>query len=254
MSHHAARHNQIIAILVVALCASGCKANVAALDDARLVQVGLASPEDTTRYREAQERLARDLFGGASFSDGKGHILESFGPDQYEEYKSYSHAHPEKFTSNLSRPIDWPLVKLSFLSPRDLYVDQSDGSTVEVEFDRCGTAESYPLISGSGHSEVMWRDQFITNRRRQAIDDAIAPEPMQKYEVFFQYVYWDSDQPRQKGQPVTLLPLPDDVCMAVHQYNYLRSPSLGRPLRISKDLINNAVGSLPRTLPVPEHN
>jgi hypothetical protein len=99
----------------------------------------------------------------------------------------------------------------------------------------------------------MWGGQFVNRERAQEIEKMLeSGAPPQIYEVFFLYVYSDRSRAGEKGQPVVLLPLPDDLCVALYQSNYPFPSSMGRPLRISKDAINAAARPVPRQLPVPQ--
>lgn len=99
--------------------------------------------------------------------------------------------------------------------------------------------------------EVMWRGHFVTPERAREIESLIETKVRpQTYEVFFSYVYWERNQGHQSSALVTLQPLPADLCVAMHRWNYPLPSSVGHALRIDKEMVNAAVGPLPRPLPL----
>lgn len=234
----------------VLVCAAGVGcASVAPLDDATLKDVRLASPDDMARYARAEEIRARETFGGAVLLGSDGNRV-TFTAAEYDRFLAYTHDHPtSEPDSGLHQQPAWPMVRLSFNSRRMLF-DPDASSVPMLSFFLCDANERH--LYGF-RADVMWHDRFVTlpkDATEIARTLSIETTP-QEYEVFVRYVYWDSDAPRQKRETVTLLPLPNDLCIAFYQYNSPLPPSVGRPLRISKDLVNSTVGSLPRTLTVP---
>ena len=233
-----------LASVLIAITVVGC-ASVVPLDDAELIEVKLATTDDLTRYAQAREIRSREEFAGASFSDGKGHVLASFSPSEYDRYLAYVREHPDPLrfihAADLE-PKQWPVVRVAFKSSRVLF--DPDASSIRARLLLCGSNDEKGL---GGMRDVIWRDRFITPERARQIEKSLKDEGRpQTYKIFFDYVYWDRGQSRQEGQPVTILPLPDDLCVALHRWNYPLPSSVGRPLRISKDVINAAVGPLPR--------
>ena len=97
--------------------------------------------------------------------------------------------------------------------------------------------------------EIMWHGRVVTLESAREIEKSLENEPRaQEYEIYFGYAYWDRQQARTKGQPITLLPLADDLCVALQRWNYPLPSSVGRPMRVGKELINKTVGPLPRLL------
>jgi hypothetical protein len=237
-----------LATVLIATTVAGC-ASVADLDDAKLIDVRLATTGDLARYEQAREIRSRELFGGASFSDGNGHILASFSSTEFDQYLAYVHEHPlPKAGSEPPPEPKWPMLRLSFQSRR-LLADPDASSMPEVLFYLCGPNDNKGRLRGFGMPEIMWHDRLVTSEGAQQIQKSLKVETRpQTYEIFFDYVYWDRGQSYQAGQPVALLPLPDDLCVALHKWNYPLPSSVGHPLRVSKDLINNAVGPLPRQI------
>jgi hypothetical protein len=239
--------------VLITITVAGC-ATAAPLDDAALIEVKLATADDLTRYAQAREICSRAEFAGASFSDGKGHVLASFSPSEYDLYLAYVREHPDPLPIVHAadvEPKQWPVVRVAFKSSRVLF-DPDASSIPSARFFLCGSNDEKGLL---GMRDVVWRDRFVTPERARQIEKSLKDEARpQTYEIFFDYEYWDRGQPRQQGRSVTLLPLPDDLCVALHQWNYPLPSSVGRPLRISKDVINAAIGPLPRQLSDSEHH
>jgi hypothetical protein len=224
------------------------------LDEASLIEVKPPSTDDVTRYAKAREIRSREEFAGVSFSDGKGY-MSAFSPAEYDQYLAYVREHPEVLAVLHDPKPKWPVVRVAFESSRVLF-DPDASSMPTVSFYLCDSGTKDGRLSGFGTPNVMWHDRFVvSSERAREIDGALRQgDRPQTYEIFFDYVYWDWGQKRQKGQPVTLLPLPGDLCLALHRWNYALPSSVGRPLRISKDVINAAVGPLPRQLPASQDN
>lgn len=237
--------------LILALVVWGC-APVPALDDAELVSVTVASPDDLARYSQAKSIFYRETFGGASFSDGKGQILVSFSAGEYDAYLAYLVEHPDQLPNQVNRA-NWPTLRMAFRSRHVLFdpgATTTSGSFFFCEQDRLGAR-----IYGFGPGDILWRGRFVAARVAEEIEAAARTDTqLQNYEVFFDYVYWDTDQPRRSGEAVMLLPLPADVCFAIERPRYPFPAAFGRPLRITKDMINQAVGTLPRPIELPSGN
>jgi hypothetical protein len=238
----ASRYVVSLSLTAVAACAA-----VPSLDDAKLVEVTRASTDDMARNAKAVEVRSREEFGGASFSDGKGHVVAAFSASEFGAYQAYLRNHPDSVPSfHHELTPSWPVLRMAFQSSRVLF-DPDASSMPTVVFRFCGSDGNLP---GFRMQQVMWRGGFITPERAQEIDNLIKTGAIpQTYEVFFEYAYWDHKQ-SQRGAPVTLLPLPDDLCIAMHRWNYPLPASVGHPLRISKEMVNAAVGPLPRPLPL----
>ena len=82
----ATRIGQLSTLAVLVAFVAGCTFP-APLDDAKILNVRLASTGDLARYSRAQEILSRQMFGGESLRNGKEHI--SFAADQYDDYIAY---------------------------------------------------------------------------------------------------------------------------------------------------------------------
>lgn len=250
---------RILTVILVAGLLIGCASAVAPLDDATVTSLRPASPEDMARYEKAQSILAREYFAGGSFSDGKGNVLASFTADQYEEYQDYLSRHHPNLSAHLGSPftgpspskIDWPVLRLSFKSDRNLYLEPDDGSSLNVQFSLCDTKADKRVLHGFGLPQLIWKDRFLTFRHASDVTrQQQSSEIVQEYEIFFRYVHYDFEG-RTAGEPIELLPLDDDLCVALHRYNYPFASSLGRPLRITKEMVNDAAGPLPRRLAIP---
>ncbi len=245
----------VASALLVSL-AAGC-AGVAPLDDAELTGLALASSEDLARYDKAKERRARETFGSASFSDGRGNTIASFGADEYDEYQAYLRDHPEKdpylgLKTALQKAMPaWPTISLTFQSTRALF-DTGEASFLTVAFFLCDEESGERRLYGFGMPDVMWRDRFVGEELAQEIEEAQRSEAQpQEYEVFFDYVHWNQEEHLQEGAPAKLLPLPGDLCLALDRPNYPFPSRVGRPLRTDKNVVNEALAPLPRPLSIP---
>ncbi len=147
---------------------------------------------------------------------------------------------------------DWPTLRLAFQSQRQLFNPLEAGR---------GSALVYPCLAdhrdrdpyGLASQFVLWRGRVVDQQASQEIADLLASDSApQEYVVFFDYRYWDVREPRDQDDPITLLPLQDDLCVSLHKARYPFAPSVGKPLRIAKDSVNEAVGDLPRRIPVPQ--
>jgi len=243
--------SRIVVGISFLIAAAGC-ATVAPLDDAALIQVGLASSDDLARYAVAQERMSRELFGGASFSDGKGRVLVSFTAAEYDKYLAYTREHAASESIPAPRPKPrWPMLRLVFQSHHVL-LDPDASSAPFVVFYLCDSNNDRVRLWGFGTPALMWDDRLVvtsTSVRQMATLLGTRAQP-QRYEVFFEYVYSDHEHTHAATQPVTLLGLPKDLCVAMERLNYPFPSSVGRPMRISKDVINAALGPLPRSLSI----
>jgi hypothetical protein len=223
----------------------GC-ASVAPLDDAKVENLTLASSADIERYQKALAIWARGMFGGATFSDGKGHITASFKADQYDEYLEYESEHPVPAMPRSTTP-KWPILHLTFES-NQLLLDSNSSNDLKVAFWLCKDQGDSSRLYGFGVDPVMWHGQFVTPKIGGQINAELSgSKTPQMYEVFFEYINW-SKEDFQRDRFITLLPLPEDLCMATYAYNFPMSPSIGRPLRISKELINQTMGDLSKPL------
>lgn len=230
---------------LIGMVAVGCAA-VAPLDDAVLIDVTLASTSDMARYEEARESRSRETFRGATINDARGR--SHFSAAEYDKYRAYLRENPLHLPV-FDQAFKWPNVRLSFQSRRALF-DPDASVMPRVAFHMCGSYGDEQPLWGFGSPEVIWRGRFVTAERAREIEKLLAADARaQEYEVFFQYVHYaEEKQTREPVSSVTLLPLPDDLCVALISYNFLSPPSVGRPSRVSKGAINDAVGPLPRPL------
>jgi hypothetical protein len=72
----------------------------------------------------------------------------------------------------------------------------------------------------------------------------------QEYEIFFEYYYWEDVSDSSGTQWRMLVPLPADLCVSLFELNWPLRSTVGRPLRIDRDIVSAAVGPLPRPIPV----
>ncbi len=141
-------------------------------------------------------------------------------------------------------------MRLTFRSNHQL-IDESDLSP-SVDFYLCDKkAEDWEII-GIWYPRIMWKNKIVyppvSNEITNTLKTGSTP---QEYEVFFAYVYWDYEGYNSGKVQRMLLPLPSDLCVSLFDWNYPFGPNVGRPLRISKDFVNEAVGDLPRPIPAP---
>jgi hypothetical protein len=243
----------LISSILMGLAFTGC-ARVAPLDDARLIDVQLASPADLARRAQAQQQLTQEQFGGASFSDGKGHVTAAFLPGEYDAFLIYARTQPELATKDAEvlKP-QWPTLRLAFQSRRVLF-DSSASVMPDLFFYLCGEGHDKGRLFG-WRTEIMWRNRSITAGTASEIEASLKDgASSQDYEVFFDYVYWDMGRARQRGEPAVLLPLSDDLCMSFYKFDMPFPTIVGRPMRIDKDIINGTLRPLPRSLPVNSGN
>jgi hypothetical protein len=244
-----------IACASIAALAAGC-ASVAPLDGAELGELTLASNDDKARLLQAQMQHARETFGSVSFARGPVQEPLTFGPEDYDEYLAYIEKHPDPGLTptggiQLAPPVhDWPLMLLAFKSDRRLFT--ADELMPLLDFYLCNPSEqdASDELHGFGQSRVLWRGQIIyppvASEIAEALETGLKP---QEYEVFFHFIYWGHEQSDDGKRHVMLLPLPSDLCVSLYASNWpLAGPSVGRPLRIDKDLVNAAAGPLPRPI------
>lgn len=243
-------------VVLTAIASAGCAA-VADLDDAELITIARASSEDIARYQRALELSAREGFGGASINDTRRGIRVSFTADQYDEYLAFMRDHPElDAVWSLRTPREWPVGRISFRSRRVL-IDPRSASGPAVIFSLCDAVKDERQLYGFGMSNIMWNSKFVGRERALQIEQALQTDTQpQDYEVFFRYVYWDGmgKSVLRKDDPITLLPLPGDLCLALYVWNHPLPSSVGRPLRIDKVVVNEGLGPLPRQLTAPAKN
>lgn len=130
----------------------------------------------------------------------------------------------------------WPTLQLTFQSHRPLL--EPSGVTTFVQFELCNGPHNQCHLYGFGLAEII-----------PLADESGPMGQHQEYEVVFDCVYWDRNQGRRKGDPVVLLPLPSDLCIAIIKPSKPFPPSLGRPLRVRREVLNELVGPFPRSIP-----
>lgn len=246
------RLSPFFAVLAFVAAALQACASAPPLDDASLVEIALASPEDMSRLESAWDIAKRETFTGVGFPDGRGGSV-SFSASEYDEYLAYKEQHPEfKTSTSWKRDMpDWPVIRLEFQSSRVLF-DPDSSSMPHIVFHRCGpTLDAERRLYGFGGYDVMWRDRLLVAYQSAPRDAKAALEAEgrpQNYEVFFRYTYWNSEEVREAGGPVTLLPLPDDLCVSLERGHYAALSAVGEPLRIPREKVNDLVGPVPRLL------
>lgn len=130
----------------------------------------------------------------------------------------------------------WPKVQLTFQSHRPLF--EPSGVATFVRFELCDGPRDQRHLYGFGLAEII-----------PLADESGPMGQPQEYEVVFDYVHWDKNQARTKGDPVVLLPLPSDLCVAIIKPSKPFSPSVGRPLRVRREVVNELIGPFPRPIP-----
>lgn len=211
---------RLVWAVVLTVLASGC-AGAPPLTDAELTSVSLASDEDLSRFETAKNSY-------------------------------YRTAYPRGLPSVTVLQPDWPVVRIVFQSQRQLFNPLEAGMRHAVVYPCVDRNRDWDA-GGLGSQPILWRNSIVDRNASERIAEQLATGPApQEYEVFVRYDNWDRSEVRAAGDPVTLVPLQDDVCLSLQKLNYPFAPDIGDPLRISKDLVNRAVGKLPRSLPVPE--
>lgn len=202
----------------LALFFVGACAGTPSLDDAEVTALTLATPAEISSFE-----AAKDL-----------------------------HLSPSGLPSLTVIAPDWPTLRLAFQSQRQLFNPLEAGRASALVYPCTADGRDRDPY-GLGSEFVLWRGRVVDQQASQKIADLLASEPTpQEYVVFFDYRYWDVQQQRDEGDPITLLPLQDDLCLSLHKPRYPFAPSVGEPLRISKDSVNTAVGDLPRSIPAPQ--
>lgn len=204
------------ALAAIAVLVGGC-ATAAPLDDAQLTSIALASPDDLERYERAR---TSDLLASNRLS-----LLHDSPPD-------------------------WPTIKLSFRSSRILFVSSDTWPRADAYV--CDEIGDQWHLPGFGQPRVMWQGRLVNPAVAEEIAAVLqAEETPQEYEIFFSYAHYRRNDEARRAGSVTLSPLPGDLCLSLVRSNYPFPQSVGRPLRIDKDRVTEAVGDLPRQFPVP---
>jgi len=199
---------------------TGC-AGVPPLREAELAEVSLATSEDLSRFQTAKDTYYRAAYPGGL---------------------------PEL---TVLQPA-WPIVRIAFRSSQQLFSPLEAGKRHAVVYS-CGDRDRDWDSGGLGSVPILWRNEVVDKAQSEQIAGQLATAPgPQEYEVFIRYDNWDRSEVRAPGDPVTLIPLQEDLCLSLQKLNYPFAPGIGEPLRISKNLINRAVGELPISLPIPE--
>ncbi len=246
----------VIACASGAVLAAGC-ASVAPLDDAKLGELTLASKQDKVRLFGAEAQYALETFGTVSVTQGPGWVPLTFGPEDYDEYLAYIEDHPETGLTAISRSYfvrratKWPLLRLTLTSERQLFIE--DDLIPEVDFNLCSKDKENELeaLHSVGHPRILWRGQIVhppvSSDITKALENGLKP---QEYEIFFEYFHWDHAIDSSGIRRAMLLSLSADLCISLYESNWPLQSTLGRPLRIDRELVNAAVGPLPRPVPV----
>lgn len=212
----------------------GC-ASLPPLGDASVIELGLATQGDISRYIDAQKRFHRDMFDGATFSDDQGTIIASFSRDQYDEY--LAHIGKSDELTFLDRLADgWPTLRLSFESSRPV-VNSSDQLN-SIELALCDEEGEERNIDS--FRMIIWRGKVVTAKIHPDIKAALEAERApQQYEILFNYTYRGLEPAQGSSGP--LQPLSGDLCVAFIKYTMFRPPFRGEPMRISKEIVNRVI-------------
>lgn len=202
----------------LALALVGACAGTPSLDDAEVTALTLATPAEISRFE-----AAKDL-----------------------------HLSPSGLPPLTVIAPDWPTLRLAFQSQRQLFNPLEAGRASALVYPCTADGRDRDPY-GLGSKFVLWRGRVVDQPASQKIADLLASEPTpQEYVVFFDYKYWDAQEQRDQDDPMTLLPLQNDLCVSLHKPRYPFAPSIGKPLRIGKESVNEAVGDLPRRIPAPQ--
>ena len=244
-----------IACALLVILAAGC-ASPPSLDHAELKEVTLASPDDLTRLNRAQELWERESFGYVSFSDGRGNILASFeGEEEYDDYLAYLRKQGKSTPTEVRewrqrKGPHWPQMRITFQSTHSLF----EQPVWFIEFYNCGKTDDFWEWDSLhfGNPKIMWRNRIVDTEVSREIEEILETggKP-QTYEMFFKYVHSNREDYLRNGTPPVLLPLSDDLCISFTIRDILLGVGVGRPFRIDGNLVNAAVGDLPRPRPQP---
>lgn len=147
---------------------------------------------------------------------------------------------------------DWPWLWVTFESTHQLFNPLEAGQRFAVIY-FCSLAGPDLEVRRLRPEKILWRGRIVGQEVAREIAEELRTNPgPQEYKVFFRYDNWDRSEAREGEDPITLVPIREDLCLSLKKENYPFSPSIGNPLRINKDLVNAAVGELPRTLAVPK--
>ncbi len=240
----AALRRYLVAPVVLCLVLAGC-ASVPPLDEATLLDIRLASPDDIERRQQTSEQYERETFVGLSLSIPEGKKY-SFAADQYDEYMAFLNANPSFDYRPRPPMIDWPVIRLQFRSGQNL-AEEPD-TPWDLRFWDCSQKDEMARV---GAALVIWRGRALTPHDRHSgpYATAISQAP-QDYEVVFTYRRWNPRAER-PADTIKLLPLADDLCVGFTESNWpIARPTVGRPLRINGELVNRLIGDLPRMLPI----
>ena len=140
------------------------------------------------RYANAVEVRSREEFGGASFSDSKGHVIAAFSASEYDAYQAYLHVHSGQPASSLHSELSrrFPILRLTFQSSRVVF-DPDAGSMPVAMFSLCG-ADANDFVSGM--RSIIWNGRFVTPERAREIEKLIKTGRPQTYEILFNYIHW----------------------------------------------------------------
>jgi hypothetical protein len=147
---------------------------------------------------------------------------------------------------------DWPWLWVTFESTRQIFNPLEAGQRYAAVY-LCSLAGPDLEVRRLGWQKILWRGKIVGQEAAREIAEELKTNPgPQEYKVYFRYQNWDRDEPREEEDPITLVPLQEDLCLSLKRSSDPFPPSIGEPLRISKDEINAAVGELPRSLAVPK--
>ena len=232
-------------IIGTMLLFTSCSASpIPSLEDVDF-EVTLASVDDWTRYEKAMEPIYRAQFAGATYVDAKGHVEAEFKAKDYDANLAYERT---RFGPSVgSRMPAWPVLKLKLLTHRLLHDPKSSQTRIGFRF--CDPQASKNTRWGILDDFLIWKGQLVDHDRALEIDSALkASAKPQEYEAFLTYVYY-ADESLKADKTVTLLPLPSDLCVSLARPSGFESFEYGPPKRLDKNIVNKAVGDLPRSQP-----
>lgn len=152
----------------------------------------------------------------------------------------------------------FPLLRLSFESKHQLF-DTVEETPRSAGLYLCNGLDERWGLDGDLIGNTLWQGKLVDQRVSQEIADQLKTTPgPQEYEIFFDYAYWDPTAVREKEGHFKLLPISDDICLTFEDPPFYAISGTGERfslvglLRIDKEAVIEAVGDLPRFLPIPE--
>jgi hypothetical protein len=210
--------------------------HLAALDDARVVSVSLATPADVTRLADAIYRERRDRFGGVTINV-RGQCPKKCG--DYRFNKKVIKIGPREFDTYMYYE---DITKMDLLISdvsRELFIVKFEAPFLFVEYLQSSNSHLFPRYcrrtDGGGYrfenESLIWRNrvvsQFTVEEMLAASKTASEPVP---FELFLQL-----------PEAGSAADIPDDICVDLIRFSMFSRPRYAQALRISKAALRSAM-------------